>query len=286
MTTFAPGFARAAVQPGRRWWREARVAALYRWRHGRWPDLAEPKRFTEWVQWRKLYDRSEPRARLTDKRHGKAIAERVLGKDWLIPTVWQGRVLPARPPAPLPLIVKANHGCGQFVVVRSPADWRRARGVAPVWLAAPYGGLLDEWHYQAAERTLLVEPFVGDPAALPIDYKIYVFGGRAAMVQVHQGRGHKHRWAQLDREWNLLSHERCGVEAPRSLERMLGAAERLAAGHDFLRVDFYEIGGRPLFGEYCLFPGSGLDPFDPPELDDWLGEQWAAARLGFATIGC
>jgi hypothetical protein len=59
---------------------------------------------------------------------------------------------------------------------------------------------------------------------------------------------------------------------------MLAAAERLASGHDFLRVDFFEVNGQPLFGEFCLYPGSGLDPFDPPQLDDWLGAQWSAER--------
>ena len=57
---------------------------------------------------------------------------------------------------------------------------------------------------------------------------------------------------------------------------MIAAAERLGEGQDFVRVDFYEVDGRALFGEFCLFPGSGLDPFDPPSLDDWLGSQWSA----------
>ena len=70
---------------------------------------------------------------------------------------------------------------------------------------------------------------------------------------------------------------------------MLAAAESLAAGFDALRVDFYEIGGRMLFGEFCLFPGSGLDPFDPPELDLKLGALWgvpaALRRTGLARAG-
>lgn len=52
----------------------------------------------------------------------------------------------------------------------------------------------------------------------------------------------------------------------------------LGQGHDFVRVDFYDVPGQPLFGEYCLYPGSGLDPFDPVGLDDMLGDKWRAAR--------
>ncbi len=256
----------------------ARVGLAYRWRHGRWPALARPQRFTEWVQWRKLNDRDATRARLTDKVHSKRLAAAALGDAFVIPTLWQGEMLPTVAPWPKPFIVKANHGCGHFIVVRSDADYRRARSLAPRWIKRFYGGWLDEWHYRAARRSILVEPFIGALDSLPIDYKVYVFGGRAAMVQMHEGRGADHRWSQYDRAWALLSTRVGSAPAPASLGAMLAAAERLGHGHDFLRVDFYEIDAQPLFGEFCLYPGSGLDRFDPPSLDEWLGAQWSVER--------
>ena len=255
----------------------ARVAVAYRWRHGRWPDLDRPRRFTEHVQARKLWNRDPALARLTDKLAGKAVALGQLGAEAVIPTLWSGTELPVLPPAPLPLIVKANHGCNQTVVVRTLADWSRAGRIAPTWLTHAYGQWLDEWHYRAARRMLLVEPFVGDPAKLPLDYKVYVFHGAARLVQIHFDRGTpEHRWVQYDRQWKRQSRADGQSEAvaPLTLDAMLAAAERLAGDHDFLRVDFYEIEGRLLFGEFCLYPGSGLDPFDPPELDLRLGAYW------------
>ena len=255
-----------------------RVGLVYWWRHGRWPALTSPQRFTEWVQWRKLNDRDRDRAKLTDKAFSKQFAATALGDEFVIPTLWEGAALPATPPWPMPFIVKANHGCGQYVVVHDAADYAVARRLSPKWLKRAYGGWLDEWHYRAARRSILVEPFVGASAALPLDYKIYVFGGRAAMVQLHEGRADAHRWHQYDREWLPLSSDVGSALAPRSLEAMLAAAETLGAGHDFVRVDFYEIDNRPLFGEFCLFPGSGLDPFDPVALDHLLGALWTAQR--------
>ena len=252
------------------------LALLYRVRHGRWPALTQPRRFTEWVQWRKLNDRCPERARLTDKRHGKAVAAAALGPEMVVPTLWHGQVLPADAPWPMPFIIKANHGSGQYIVVRDAADWRRARARAPGWVAGCYGAALGEYHYRAAEPGLIVEPFLTTPEPLPLDYKIYVFGGRAAMIQLHEDRGgNNHRWSQFDRHWRLLSRQMSSRPAPVSLDTMIAAAERLGAGHDFLRVDFYEIDGRPLFGEFALCPGSGLDPFDPVELDAWLGKLWS-----------
>ncbi|MEO5577517.1 MAG: ATP-grasp fold amidoligase family protein [Sphingomicrobium sp.] len=258
-------------------WARWRVGLFYWWRHGRRPDLVAPQRFTEWVQWRKLNDRRHGLSMLTDKAHAKQVAEARIGGEHVIPTLWLGEVLPAVAPWAMPFIVKANHGCGQFIVVRTNADYARARAVAPLWLARNYGGLLDEWHYRAARRLLLVEPYIGG-VALPHDYKVYVFGGRAEVVQLHVGRGQRHRWSQFDRDWTPLSDDPIEAEAPAQLADLLAAAEAMAGQEDFLRVDFYCEGGRLLFGEYCLYPGSGLDPFRPVSLDLMLGARWCAAH--------
>ncbi|MEO6434020.1 MAG: ATP-grasp fold amidoligase family protein [Sphingomicrobium sp.] len=258
--------------------RRLRTSLFYWWRHWRWPALEQPQRFTEWVQWRKLYDRDVGLARLTDKLHAKVAAGELA-----VPTLWSGTQLPEAPPGPLPLMVKANHGCNQFMVVRTPADWVEARRRAPRWLTRSYGRMLDEWHYRAARWLLLVEPFLGgEGAALPLDYKVYVFAGRAQIVQLHAGRGAKHHWTQFDRAWTPLSNHPISAPAPGRLAEMLAAAERLAGQRDFLRVDFYEIDGRLWFGEFCLFPGSGLDPFRPDALDLALGRRWSAARAASA----
>jgi hypothetical protein len=257
-------------------WARMRVALAYRLRHGRWPDLHSPRRFTEWVQWRKLNDRRRDLAMLTDKAHAKTVAEERIGADAIIPTLWLGSTLPVASPWPMPFIIKANHGCGQFVVVRNPGDYRRARSTAPRWLSRPYGTWLDEWHYGAARRQLLVEPYIGG-AELPVDYKVFVFGGRAAVVQVHVGRGTHHRWTQFSRDWTPLSDDPIAAPPPARLTEMLAAAEAMAGTIDFLRVDFYCEEGRLWFGECCLYPGSGLDPFTPDALDFQLGACWSAA---------
>ncbi|MBA4306336.1 MAG: hypothetical protein C0429_06320 [Sphingopyxis sp.] len=256
-----------------------RVSITYVWRHRRLPHIAAPVRFTEWVQWRKLFDRDFSLALLTDKLRTKEVARAFIGDNHVIPTLWSGTDLPPLPPWPFPFIVKANHGCGQFVVVRNSADWQRAQREAPKWLASPYGIWLDEWHYSRARRCLVVEPFVGPSEGLPVDYKIYVFDGVARCIQVHLDRASDHRWMQYDRDWHPLSVRNDeDVRRPATLDNMLRAAEAISMGRDFLRVDFYEVDGGMLFGETCLFPGSGLDPFQPDALDFVLGGYWSDAR--------
>jgi hypothetical protein len=257
----------------------ARVTMIFLWRHGRLPKVTRPELFNEWVQWRKLYDRDPTLAALTDKLHAKSLAAERIAPALVIPTLWFGKRLPDAAPWPLPFIVKANHGCRQFVVVRCADDWANAKREARGWLTRTYGKWLDEWHYRSARRAILVEPFVGPEHGLPVDYKVFVFGGVAEFIQVHLGRGADHRWMYFDRRWGKLSGSGADqVERPMWLAEMLDAAERMAAGRDHLRVDFYEVGDGFRFGETCLFPGSGLDPFEPASLDQVLGRCWTRSR--------
>ncbi len=265
-----------------------RIRIIYWWRHGRLPRLTAPVFFTEWVQQRKLQDRNPAMPRRADKIAVKDHVALALGPDWVIPNYWTGTHLPREPHWPYPFIVKASHGCNQNAVCHTPADWRRARKRAAGWLAGPYGLWLDEWAYRAIPRRLVVEPFLGEDGALPRDYKIYVFGGVARFVQVHLERGRAHRWFLFDLHWQQLSqlHDNAtpspALAPPVNLAAMLKSAETLAAPFDFVRVDFYEIpeagGPVPKFGEITFYPGSGLDPFDPLELDALLGAYWQRAR--------
>lgn len=261
----------------------ARLHLLYAWRHRRRLRLASPRLFTEWVQHRKVHDRDPVLPVMIDKVAAKPFVAARLGDAWVIPTLWHGRVPPDTPPWPMPFVLKARHGCGQLAIVRTVSDWRIARRRALGWTAR-YGYWLDEWAYSAVPRGLMVEPFVGVGPVLPIDYKLFVFGGRAAFVQVHLDRAADHRWIVMDRGWRRVSPPTADPDParPATLARMIAAAETLAAGRDFLRVDLYEVDGRPLFFELTVYPGSGLLPVVPPALDRRMGRLWARARAGRA----
>ena len=59
---------------------------------------------------------------------------------------------------------------------------------------------------------------------------------------------------------------------------MIDGAETLGSGFDFVRVDLYDTGSVPRFGEMTFYPGSGLDPFDGEGLDEMFGRWWSASE--------
>jgi hypothetical protein len=262
-------------------WARLRVQLCYLWRHRRPVNLHSPARFSELVQVRKLTDRDPAMPPRLDKVAVKRIVAQELGSEFITPTIWSGESLP--PPARLrgAAILKTRHGCNQFHVLRSTpthSEWGRLQRRTRAWTKAPYGGWLDEWAYDRVPRGLLLEPLLGNGAVLPIDFKVFVFGGRATHVQVHIGRGTRHRWILHDRNWRkLIPSQPDSPARPRSLTGMLEAAERLAARFSFARIDFFEVDGNPRFGEYSFYPGSGLDPFEEEWIDFELGKLWRAA---------
>ena len=98
-----------------------------------------------------------------------------------------------------------RHGSNQSAFVRTGReDWAAIRAAARQWLRRSYGVLLDEWLYRHVPRGIIVEPFIGTAGVLPIDYKIYVFGGRAACVKVDCDREQGHWRAIYDLDWKAI----------------------------------------------------------------------------------
>jgi len=259
----------------------------FRYYH-KWPNIETPETFNEKIQHRKLYDRDPRLPRLADKVLVKDYVSKTLGQGWINPTIWSGPELPHRSSRnwPLPYVLKANHGCGWNYFVLSGADenWEDIENIANGWLHSKYGTLSREWLYSEIEPQLLVEPYLGNSeGVLPVDYKVFVFHGKAHYIQVDIDRATNHRLSFYDRNWvkqpfsyNYPFHPE-EVPPPRSLEKMLWAAERLCVGLSFVRVDFYEIDGNPMFGEMTFYPSAGLGVFRPDSYDKFFGSLWSEA---------
>lgn len=258
-----------------------RIRLTHLYRLGRLPNLIEPTLFNDLVQVRKLTDRDPRLPTLADKVLAKSFATERIGRDRVIPTLWRGIAVPEVPVWPMPFVVKSRHGCNQTAFVRATDDdWPNIVQRSRHWTRSQYGWWLDEWLHAHIEPGLLVEPMIGDGITLPLDYKLFVFGGRVEYVQVHLDREHDHRWFVFDRNWRRLTpgpHDE-RLARPVALAAMIADAETLGADFDFVRVDLYEVDAKPMFGEMTFYPGSGLGAFNPPSLDAEMGAKWLEAR--------
>ena len=62
------------------------------------------------------------------------------------------------------------------------------------------------------------------------------------------------------------------IPRPKSFEEMKRMVSILASNIPFSRIDFYEINGKPYFGEITFFPASGMGNFNPREWNKKMGD--------------
>jgi hypothetical protein len=104
------------------------------------------------------------------------------------------------------------------------------------------------------------------------------------MIQVDADRFTKLRRALYSRDWKRLDVRMMvdpiaeEVPRPQFLREMIEAAERLAKGFDFLRVDCLTSATRFYVNELTATPGRGLCPFEPVSFDRQLGARWELPR--------
>ena len=262
------------------------VIRNYRRAHGALPNVMRPHKFTEKVIRRILLDRRPILVQLEDKLAARSYVEARLGPGMLLPQLYYLTDRPETIPfdkLPKKFVVKPTHGSGwvQIVTNKSAVDQTRLIDTCYQWLSRSFYKESRVWVYKNIQPRIMVEEFIDEGSGTPPnDYKVFVFGGRAEMLQVDATRFTDHRrrfytpcWEKLD---VLLTYDDiCGdVPRPPHLREMLIASETLGKDLDFIRVDFYDTSACLYFGEITTAPGGGWESFQPPTFDGYLGERW------------
>lgn len=260
---------------------------LYRRSFKRKLDLGDPKTLNEKIQWLKLNTyRDDPLVTLcTDKLAVRSYVASRGFADCLneLYGVWESPEQIRLEELPDSFALKCNHGCGYNVLCRDKAelDFPAVKKQLAKWLHTDYWKYFAELQYQNIPRRILCEKFIGTRDTAPCDYKIYCFNGKPAYILVCEGR--ETGWPSFyffDTDWNFCRITRDGKKAPAdfsrsrpaSLDRMLACAESLAEPFPYVRIDFYEHEGRPIFGEMTFTPSAGLDERRLPETDAMFGD--------------
>lgn len=251
--------------------------------HGSFPDLKNPRTLNEKIAFRKLNDRDPRMPRLADKIMAKEEMSARFGADFVTPTI----AVFARETEidfgalPYPCVIKANHGSSLNVFLMArPEDETGVRRQLRGFLRCNYSAIREEWAYSEIPRRLLVEPFLDGGKHGLIDYKFHTFCGRVFAIEVVTDRFTSYTGAIFDPQWNQMpcqfGNSKTAYEIPRpaELERMLLYAEQIGDGFAYIRIDFYEIGGKAKFGEVTFYPGGGQDAFIPIDFDEIFGRQW------------
>ena len=222
---------------------------------------------------------------MVDKSGAKTIAENILGKGYVIPTlgVWDKfedidfNSLPDR------FVLKTTNGGGGGGVIicrdKSKLNLVSAAEQLKSSLKASIYRNLKEWPYNNVKPRILAEKFMVDESGELRDYKFYCFNGEPKVFLVASERfsGHRTYFDYFDMDGNHLPFTQGGMNnpvtpaLPSTFEEMKQVAKKLSHGLPHVRIDLYSVDEKVYFGEFTFFDSSGFEKFTPREWDDTFG---------------
>lgn len=255
----------------------------YRLELDEWPDLENPRTFTEKIQYIKLYQRNQLRRKIADRiKVRKFVSERV-GNKHLIPLLGNFKELTRNVWQELPeqFVLKANHGCGMLEIVKDKrtVDYETIFRETEKWKETDYSKIGREWVYKDLPRTIVAEDLLlTENNSIPEDFKFFCFHGNVKIIQIDFNRFGDQKRNLYDRDFNpieatlLYPNYDKPVEKPDNLERAIELAEALSSDFNFIRVDLYLLKKMVYFGELTNYPGNGFVPFKPCDMNYKIGK--------------
>lgn len=257
----------------------------YRIELGVWPDIRNPQKFSEKIQFIKLFQRNELRRRVADRHRVRSYVTEKAGSDLLIPLIDHFPELTKEKWDQLTnqFVLKANHGCGMVKIVTDKPDesFSEIRSLINDWQKTDYYRFGREWVYKDLPRTILAEQLLENTHGdIPNDYKFFCFHGKVEVIQIDFDRFGHHTRNLYGRNFNLLPatiiypNNTDTVQKHPQLDSAINVAEKLSKEFDFIRVDLFLLKNRVCFGELTNYPGNGFAKFEPASFDEKLGRFW------------
>lgn len=265
----------------------------YRIKMGRKLDLKNPKRFTEKLQWYKLYYKNPIMIQCVDKYDVREYIKSLgLGDNlnecygvYSSPDEIDFSKLPNQ------FVLKDTLGGGGNSVIickdKASFDIESCKKQMMGWVSTPLirdGGR--EWpYYSGKKHRIIIEKYIQsneDDGGL-IDYKFLCFNGKARVLFVLADRtlGDGAGCGLFDMDFNLLPCNELEekplkrtIIKPRDFDKMILFVEKIAKAFPEVRVDIYNQNRKILFGEITFYDASGYALYDPDSFDYELGKQF------------
>lgn len=169
---------------------------------------------------------------------------------------------------PNQFVLKTNNsGGGSAIIIRDKhkVNKKKIYSKLKYYYYDDYGKRTAQPHYSAITTKIIAEKLLiekNNPKNSPNDYKFFCFYGKPILVNVISNRNVETH-SYID-QFYTVSWERIffgvddrtpSISKPSSYLEMMVIVNRLSSPFPFVRVDLYEIDGKPVFGELTFTPG-------------------------------
>lgn len=261
---------------------------------GYWPCFRKPLSFSEKLHYRKINETDSRLASLSDKIRVRKYVSKKIGRECLVPLLYQGNSLDAEQLHSMgdKIVVKRNDDSGSTILINTNTLERSQNTVSEITTLKRYGESTNEWWYQKMETQYLVEKKLpGDVSDRPTEYKFFIFNqhdGRTFFVVevIRRYSDGKIKCGIFDNEMKRLTVGRKGCErftesfpAPHQFSEMRDIAISLGSEFNFVRVDLYCTDEKVYFSELTFCPSEGRCGYTDPAFDFYLGSKWESLLL-------
>ena len=249
-------------------------------------DLKKPSTYNEKLNWLKLHDHNLLYPTLVDKYEAKEYVARIIGNEYIIPTlgVWDTFDDIDFEKLPNQFVLKCTHDSEGLVIVKDKKelDKNAAKEKIEAALKQNFYYIGREWPYKDVKPRIIAEQQMEDHIDGELrDYKFFCFDGEPKAMFIASDRASDHvKFDYYDLKFNHLDikqkypHAQEALRKPDTFEKMIDFSKILSKGFPHVRVDFYEVDGHLYFGELTFYHFSGFMPFEPDRWDkvfgDWL----------------
>lgn len=252
----------------------------YRQSLGMEPDLAHPQRFTEKLQWLKLYYRNPDIPICTDKykvreylenRGYRHLLNELLGVYKRVDEI-DFRNLPNQ------FVLKATHGSGWNLICKDKKEvsWFWWKKILKSWMRQNLYLYGREWNYAEVEPMIVIERYLEDDSGNLRDIKVFCMNGKPSFLQIDEDRYSNHRRVFIRPNGETMDMED-GHEQIKKFEfteihhKIVEIASELSRPFPHVRIDFYVSHSKVYFGEFTFFTNSGFYRLNPDQYDLILG---------------
>ena len=245
-------------------------------------DFNNPKTINEKLQWLKLNDRNPLYSTLVDKSLVKDYVARIIGVEYIIPTIAVYNNVKDINFDSLPdkYVMKCTHDSGCICICNDKNDFDKVDALKKLKksLNKNYYYYGREWPYKNVKPRIIIEKNMSELSSVD-DYKFYCFNGKVHFVMIVTNRFSKEgpkadffddHFNYLDFTWGF-EHCEERPKKPQNFDKMIKIAEKLSATIPHVRVDLYNLNSKIYFGEMTFYDSSGFEPILPAEWDLKIG---------------
>ncbi len=250
---------------------------------GRDVNLVNPERYTDKLQWLKLFWRDDRATVCANKYTVKQYLADLGYGNLLNDTIAyytnvddiKIKDLPER------FVLKGTHGSGWNLIVKdkSKVNWFIWKKIMKSWLEQDLSWYGREWVYSDQPHGIIIEKYLEDDSGELRDFKIICSMGNPLFMQIDENRMTDHKRIYIDSIGEEIKMDddqasrHPNIKFGENQKEMFRLAAELSKPFPYVRVDFYECNEKIYFGELTFFGASGFFNFEPDQWDFIWGEK-------------